>query len=85
MVLEGETGLLVPPADADALAEAIARLSGDAFLRKRLGSAGRERVESHFSLSVMTDKIEALYQREYEKAQGSGALKTRQPPELKRL
>lgn len=74
MVLDDETGFLVPPSDADALAEALARLAGDAFLRRRLGAAGRERVEKLFSLRVMTDKIEALYQREYEIACGASAL-----------
>jgi len=73
MIMEGETGVLVPPSDAPALADAIARLAGDAFLRKRLGAAGRERVESRFSLSLMTDRIEALYRREYEAARGAAA------------
>ena len=74
MVVEGETGLLVPPSDADALADAIAALAGDAFLRRRMGQAGRARVEQLFSLQVMTDKIEDLYRREYIKARGEGAL-----------
>jgi len=74
MVIDDETGFLVPPSDPDALADALARLSGDAFLRKRLGTAGKERVEELFSLRVMTDKIEALYQREYENARGANAL-----------
>lgn len=74
MVLDDETGFLVPPSDSDALADALARLAGDAFLRKRLGAAGKERVEELFSLRVMTDKIEALYQREYENARGASAL-----------
>lgn len=74
MIQEGETGLLVPPSNAAALAEAIARLAGDAFLRKRLGAAGRERVEALFSLRVMTDKIETLYQCEYALARGPSAL-----------
>ena len=74
MIVEGETGFLVTPSDFQSLAEAIARLAGDAFLRKRLGMAGRERVESHFSLRLMTDRIEALYQREYEAARGAAAL-----------
>lgn len=74
MIVEDVTGYLVPPSDPDALADALARLSGDAFLRKRLGAAGRERVEELFSLSVMTDKIEALYHREYEIARGASAL-----------
>lgn len=74
MIVDGETGLLVPPSDAPALAEAIAALAGDAFRRKRLGAAGRERAQALFSLRVMTDKIEALYRREYEKARGANAL-----------
>ena len=74
MIVDGETGFLVPPSDPDALAEAIARLSGDAFLRRRLGQAGRLRVEALFTLQTMTDKVEALYHREYEKARGAGAL-----------
>ncbi|MDQ2800689.1 MAG: glycosyltransferase family 4 protein, partial [Armatimonadota bacterium] len=74
MIVDGETGLLVPPSDAPALAEAIAALAGDAFRRKRLGAAGRERALALFSLRVMTDKIEALYRREYENARGANAL-----------
>ncbi|MGI4789443.1 MAG: glycosyltransferase family 4 protein, partial [Janthinobacterium lividum] len=74
MILDDQTGFLVPPSDSDALAEALGRLAGDAFLRKRLGVAGKERVEELFSLRVMTDKIEALYQREYENARGATAL-----------
>ncbi len=74
MVLDDETGFLVPVSDPDALADALARLAGDAFLRKRLGAAGKERVEELFSLRVMTDKIEALYQREYANARGASAL-----------
>jgi len=74
MIVEGETGLLVPPSDAPALAEALGKLAGDAFLRKRLGAAGRERVEALFSLQVMTDKIEELYQSEYRNSRGAEAL-----------
>lgn len=74
MILDGETGFLVPPADPTALADALARLAGDAFLRQRLGAAGRVRVEALFTLQAMTDKIEALYRREYERARGAGAL-----------
>ena len=73
MVVENETGLLVPPSDAQGLADAIAALASDAFLRKRMGRAGRERVETLFSLRVMTDKLEELYSREYEKARGPQA------------
>lgn len=74
MVRDGQSGLLVPPSDPAALADAVARLAGDAFLRRRMGTAGREIVEAQFSLRVMTDKLESLYRREYENARGAGAL-----------
>ena len=74
MVVAEETGLLVPPADSEALAGAISRLCGDAYLRKRMGIAGRDLVEAQFSLRAMTDKIEALYHAEYEIRRGSREL-----------
>ena len=49
MVVDGVTGLLVPEGDTQALASALARLAEDADLRCRLGRAGRERYESHFT------------------------------------
>jgi glycosyltransferase involved in cell wall biosynthesis len=44
LVDSGRTGILVPPANAVALADALEELSGDADLRGRMGAAGRERV-----------------------------------------
>lgn len=73
MIVDGETGLLVPPSDAQSLADAVARLAADPAGRGQMGDAGRARVEAQFSLSVMTDKIEALYYRELA-ARGAGAL-----------
>jgi glycosyltransferase involved in cell wall biosynthesis len=49
MVVDGETGLLLPPDDAGALAAAVARLAGDAPTRQSFGRAGRERVERLYS------------------------------------
>jgi glycosyltransferase involved in cell wall biosynthesis len=42
-VVDGETGLLVPVDDVDALAAALGRLAGDADLRQRMGAAGETR------------------------------------------
>jgi len=63
VVREGETGLLVAPRDPAALAAAICRLSTDAGLRSRMGAAGRERVEQHFSLRTTTRRYLAVYER----------------------
>ncbi|MGH9031233.1 MAG: glycosyltransferase family 4 protein, partial [Acidimicrobiia bacterium] len=46
---DGETGLLVPPADPGALASSLLRALGDAELRDRLGAAGRARVLEQFT------------------------------------
>jgi glycosyltransferase involved in cell wall biosynthesis len=66
MVQDGVTGLLVAPADSASLADGIARLASDRDLRKRMGVAGRARVEQFFSLAGMTDKVVDIYRREYE-------------------
>lgn len=52
LILDGETGLLIPPEDAPALADALARLDSDAELGNRLAEAGRARVLAQFDLSV---------------------------------
>ena len=60
-VLDQQTGIVVPPADPQSMAEAIVALLGDAELRRRLGQAGRQRVEAQFSREAMASKIEAIY------------------------
>jgi glycosyltransferase involved in cell wall biosynthesis len=57
----GVTGLLVPPGDPAALAEAIARLMDDAALRRRMGDAGRARIEERFTWRQTALKTAALY------------------------
>ena len=53
--IDGETGLLVPPDDPGALAEAIGRLLDDDALRARIGAAGRERVLGRFTWQVTAE------------------------------
>jgi glycosyltransferase involved in cell wall biosynthesis len=57
LVVDGETGLLVPPDDAEALARAIERAAPE------LGAAGAERARSEFSVARMADRTAALYER----------------------
>jgi phosphatidylinositol alpha-1,6-mannosyltransferase len=61
-VQHGRTGLLVPPNDAGALAEAIARLSSDPELRERLGRQGRAFVEEHYRWQDNAAQMKRLYQ-----------------------
>jgi len=61
-VVEGVTGLFVPPGDPAALADAIEKLMRDPELRQRMGAAAVERIRQHFSLSDMAGKIERLFE-----------------------
>jgi glycosyltransferase involved in cell wall biosynthesis/O-antigen/teichoic acid export membrane protein len=61
LVLDGETGLLVPPEDEPALREAIAKLAFDFELRRRMGAAGKRRVNDSFTPKVMVTQFESLY------------------------
>jgi glycosyltransferase involved in cell wall biosynthesis len=49
VIVDGETGLLVPKQDPDAIAGAVARLLTDETMRRRMGDAGRRRFESTFT------------------------------------
>lgn len=60
IVADGETGLLVPPEDADALRAAMARLIADPALAARMGEAGRQRVR-RFHASTVVGQIESVY------------------------
>jgi colanic acid/amylovoran biosynthesis glycosyltransferase len=55
LVVDGETGVLVPSREPAALRAAFDRLLADRELRRRLGSAGRERAQRHFSWQAVTD------------------------------
>jgi glycosyltransferase involved in cell wall biosynthesis len=62
LVVAGKTGILVPPGDPDALADAIARSMADPAAARRMGEAGRVRVQQEFSLEVMVARYDELYQ-----------------------
>ena len=57
LVEDGVTGLLVPPADSAALADALERLARDPELGHRLGRAGRAKVLREFDLADNTTQL----------------------------
>jgi glycosyltransferase involved in cell wall biosynthesis len=61
LVVDEETGLLVPPGDVASLRDALERLLADAELRRRLGVAGRERARRLFAWPAVTDATLAAY------------------------
>lgn len=63
LVVEGETGCLVPARDPAALASTIGRLIGDEAGRRRMGEAGRARIEACFTDVIMGEGTHRLYQR----------------------
>jgi L-malate glycosyltransferase len=63
VVIDGETGFLVPPRDHDAMAGAIVKLLKDDALRHRMGKAGRARVQTAFSAERMVQETLRVYER----------------------
>lgn len=61
IVVDGSTGLLVPPRDGQALSEALERLIKDPVLRQRMGHEGLQRQAAHFSLDAQVEHTAALY------------------------
>lgn len=69
VVKDGETGILVPPADSAALAEAIMELAQSPEKAKAMGRAGRMRVQELFSCQRMASEYEELYESLCQKQQ----------------
>ena len=62
LIVDGETGLLVPDSSPEALAEKLLVLICDPGLRRRMGVHGRRRVEQHFTSQIMARNTERVYQ-----------------------
>ena len=63
VIVDGETGLLVPPNDPAALAAAVERILADRELAARMGAAARQRAQREFSVEKMVLLNEQLYDR----------------------
>lgn len=61
VIVSGETGLLAPPGDSMALADAIGRILRNPVLAKRFGENGRRRAQRLFSMESMAENAEQIY------------------------
>jgi len=61
IVVDGETGFLVPMGDAESMSAAICKLLSDPELASKMGRRGRERVQDHFTIQSTARKVERLY------------------------
>jgi len=67
IVAQGETGLVVPPGDEQALAESIVALTGDPERVRAMGTAARRRAVEEFSAEAAVGGVEAVYRQELER------------------
>ncbi len=63
LVVDGQTGMLVPPGDSTALAQALEQLLCDPELRLRFGHAGRARIEQHFRIEQTVAPLVEMLER----------------------
>ena len=61
VIVQGETGFVIAPEDADGLQTALSALLDDANLRAKMGAAGRERALKEFSREKMIEQTERVY------------------------
>jgi glycosyltransferase involved in cell wall biosynthesis len=63
LMVDGETGYLLPVGDVKGMADAVNKLISDETLRENIGRAARRRIEDEFSFTSRMRQIEALYER----------------------
>jgi len=61
IVLDGETGILIPPNDPEPMAEAITKLLAQPALARQLGCKGKQRLKQEFSTQKMIAATELVY------------------------
>src|SRR5260370_30214527 len=62
-IVDGETGVLVPPRDADAVVAALDVIVGDTARRRRMGNTGRRRAEDYFAMDKYIVRVLAAYEK----------------------
>lgn len=78
VVVDGQTGLLVPPGNPAAMAEAIAKLARQPELRRSFAAAGRERVLKQFTIERQVEQTANLYLSEWSRRTRSTAEPSRE-------
>jgi glycogen synthase len=78
VVVPQKTGLLVPPADPQALAQALNHVLGNRAMARQMGLAARRRVEQHFSWVSIAEKTQRMYEELLQQKASATAMK---PPE----
>jgi len=63
VVIDGETGFIVPPKDSNSLANAILSILEDKEMGIRFGIAGRKRIEENFSIEKMITNYQNLFEK----------------------
>jgi glycosyltransferase involved in cell wall biosynthesis len=76
LVLEGQTGFLVPSHDAGALTDRVLKLLNNVELANHFGMEGRRRIETAFSLDAMTNAYLCLYRRVADKRARATSLRS---------
>jgi glycosyltransferase involved in cell wall biosynthesis len=71
VVIDNETGFLIPPGDTDRLAESIIQLAGNPEMRRSMGREGQGRFTKQFDHRTMTHQIRSLYQQVLESSDRS--------------
>ena len=66
IVVDGQTGFLTEPGNAEAHGEALCKLLADEQLQQRMGMAGRERVERCYSMEVFSQNLDEIYEGIFE-------------------
>ncbi len=84
LIVDGETGMLVPPSDCTALARALEQLLRDSELRLRLGHAGRARIEEHFRIEQTVAPLLEMFEQSCSRRRTHGISASRSTTESTR-